>query len=102
MTHTPPVPPGNQSPFPIQEPPHTPTTPEAPSAKQESGKPDSAKPAAAKAAGSDEWAAPAKRRWSLGKIAGATAGIGAIAIGVAAVLFPRDSAPEPKKKKRKN
>ncbi len=81
MTHTPPVPPGNQSPYPIQEPPHPPSPPKA----------------------TEEWAEPASGGWSLGKIVGAAAGIGAIAIGVAAVLFPRDGKPQPKKKKsRKN
>jgi hypothetical protein len=85
MTSTPPVPPANTSPFPIEEPPHAPT---APTASKSS---------------SDEWAAPEKQGWSIGKIAGAAAGIGAIAIGVAAVLFPRDSAATPKKtKKRKS
>lgn len=86
MTTTPPVPPANTSPFPIQEPPHTPTA-----------------PAASKSSPSDEWAAPKKQGWSAGKIVGAAAGIGAIAIGVAAVLFPRDGAATPKKvKKRKS
>jgi hypothetical protein len=83
MTHTPPVPPGNTSPYPIQEPPHPPAPPV------------STKPA-------EEWAEPAKRGWSIGKIVGAAAGVGAIAIGVAAVLFPRDNPPATKKKKRKN
>lgn len=87
MTTTPPVPPANTSPFPIEEPPHTPTAPTA--AKSSSS--------------SDEWAAPTKQGWSIGKIVGAAAGVGAIAIGVAAVLFPRDSAAAPKKtKKRKS
>lgn len=79
MTNTPPVPPANQSPYPIQEPPHPPAPPRA----------------------TDEWAEPTSRGWSLGKIVGAAAGVGAIAIGVAAVLFPRDSAPAPKKKKNR-
>ncbi|OWK31372.1 hypothetical protein [Sphingomonas dokdonensis] len=85
MTTTPPVPPANTSPFPIEEPPHTPT---APTASKSS---------------SDEWATPEKQGWSIGKIVGAAAGVGAIAIGVAAVLFPRDSAASSKKtKKRKS
>lgn len=86
MTTTPPVPPANTSPFPIEEPPHTPTP-----------------PTASKSSSSNEWAAPKKQGWSLGKIVGAAAGVGAIAIGVAAVLFPRDSAASSKKtKKRKS
>lgn len=84
MTHTPPVPPANTSPYPIVEPPHPPSPP-APS-----------KPSA-----SEEWAEPT-RGWSLGRIVGAAAGVGAIAFGVAAVLFPREGKPDPKKKKRKN
>ena len=85
MTHTPPVPPANTSPYPVQEPPHAPSP---------------ATPPQKKAA--EEWAEPKKRGWSLGRIVGATAGVGAIAIGVAAVLFPREGTPEPKKKKRKS
>ena len=84
MTHTPPVPPANTAPYPIAEPPHPPSRPSAP------------QPSA-----SEEWAEPS-RGWSLGRIVGAAAGVGAIAIGVAAVLFPRESKPEQKKKKRKN
>ncbi len=34
---------------------------------------------------------PAKTsRWSVGRVMSAAAGVGAIALGVAAVLFPRD------------
>lgn len=84
MTHTPPVPPANTSPYPIQEPPHPPSPPAPPQRKTE------------------EWAEPERRGWSVGRIIGAAAGVGAIAIGVAAVLFPREDKPEPKKKKRKN
>lgn len=101
MTHTPPVPPGNQSPFPIQEPPHTPTASATAGSATSSSKASTPTPNSSSSKG-DEWAEPGKRRWSLGKIIGATAGVGAIAIGVAAVLFPRDTAPEPKKKKQKN
>ena len=79
MTYTPPVPPANTSPYPLQEPPHAPAAPNQ----------------------SDEWAEPAKGGWSFGKIVGAAAGVGAIAIGVAAVLFPRESAPTGKKGKAK-
>ncbi len=75
MTQTPPVPPANTSPYPIQEPPHPPAPPKA-----------------------EEWAEPAPSSWSLGKILGAAAGVGAIAIGVAAVLFPREGQSQPKKK----
>lgn len=85
MTQTPPVPPANTSPYPIQEPPHPPSPPAPPQKTEE------------------EWAEP-RRGWSVGRIVGAAAGVGAIAIGVAAVLFPRDGKPQPqaKKKKRKN
>lgn len=125
MSHTPPVPPGNQSPFPIQEPPHAPAGPEVTVATAPvKAQADPARPAApattasdtsadrAGAAGgqqpaasdqSDGWAMPAaKRSWSMGRIVGAAAGVGAIAIGVAAVLFPREGKPQPGKKKRKN
>ena len=81
MTHTPPVPPGNTSPFPLQEPPHAPAPPTATTADD------------------DGWATPEpKHGWSLGKIVGAAAGVGAIAIGVAAVLFPREAPASPKTK----
>ncbi|WBH17342.1 hypothetical protein [Sphingomonas radiodurans] len=81
MTHTPPVPPANTSPFPIQEPPHPPS-----SAMNDA----------------DGWAvAPAKRGWSLGRMLGAAAGVGAIVIGVTAVLFPREAPAKPKAKKKR-
>jgi hypothetical protein len=86
MTHSPPVPPGNQSPYPIQEPPHPPSPPSPPS------------PPTAKDEG---WATPASHGWSLGRTLGAAAGIGAIAIGVAAVLFPREAPAKGKGKKSK-
>lgn len=66
MTDIPPVPPGNQSPYPIHEAPHAP------------------------ARSTEEWAKPEPSGWSLGRILGAAAGVAAIAIGVAAVLFPRE------------
>ncbi|QNE33129.1 hypothetical protein F1C10_15195 [Sphingomonas sp. NBWT7] len=96
MTHTPPVPPGNQSPYPIQEPPHAadaaPAIPTTSAAKPTA-------PAIADDNAADEWAPSASpARWSLGTIVGAAAGVGAIAIGVAAILFPRDSAASPKPK----
>ncbi len=94
MTHTPPVPPGNQSPYPIQEPPHPPAPPAPPvaSSSSSSDAPDS----------SEGWATPeAARGWSLGRIVGAAAGIGAVAIGVAAVLFPREAPAKGKAKAAK-
>ncbi len=79
MTQTPPVPPANTSPYPIEEPPHARSAPGP----------------------ADEWAEPVTARgWSLGRIIGAAAGVGAIAFGVAAVLFPRESADAPKPKKK--
>jgi hypothetical protein len=84
MTHSPPVPPGNQSPYPLQEPPHPPSPPSPPTAKDEG------------------WASPSpKRGWSVGRIVGAAAGVGAIAIGIAAVLFPREAPAKGKGKKSK-
>ncbi len=121
MSHTPPVPPGNQSPFPIQEPPHAPTEPEIPvaaaagstapekTAPEKTGEPEALVKTAAEPSQSSDgegWAAPeAKRGWSLGRIVGAAAGVGAVAIGVAAVLFPREAPakdkPKPKPKAKK-
>lgn len=122
MSHTPPVPPGNQSPFPIQEPPHAPTEPEIPvaaapeatgpenSGLEKTGEPEALVKTAAKTSqpsdDAEGWAAPeAKRGWSLGRIVGAAAGVGAVAIGVAAVLFPREAPakdkPKPKPKAKK-
>jgi hypothetical protein len=79
MTHSPPVPPGNTSPYPVQEPPHSGTSAPAPVKSAKSIPADLAS------------------GWSLGKIFGAAAGVGAIAIGVAAILFPRDGKAKPTK-----
>ncbi|WP_085810673.1 hypothetical protein [Sphingomonas sp. TZW2008] len=108
MTHTPPVPPGNQSPYPIQEPPHvadavpvataSPAATTAPAATKGSSDTPAA-PAIANDDDREEWApSPSPARWSVGTIVGAAAGVGAIAIGVAAILFPRDSAASTKPK----
>lgn len=68
MSHEPPVPPGNQSIYPIKEPPHPPAPPPVP-----------ARPVAATTRG----------RLPIGRIVGAAAGAGALAFGIAALLFPR-------------
>ncbi|WP_406875795.1 hypothetical protein [Sphingomonas sp. 179-A 2A2 NHS] len=113
MSHTPPVPPGNQSPFPIQEPPHAPTESEIPvaaapeatgpenSGPEKTGEPEALVKTAAKTSQPSDDA----EGWSLGRIVGAAAGVGAVAIGVAAVLFPREAPakdkPKPKPKAKK-
>ena len=80
MGHEPPVPPGNTSPYPIQEPPHAPSAPSASKA-----------------------AAPTveRKQPSLGALFGIAAGIGALAIGVAALLFSRESSAMERKPNRR-
>jgi hypothetical protein len=99
MSHEPPVPPGNQSPYPIQEPPHPPAEPKvepvtipsvATPVRHTPAPAPTAKPASAETRSKT-------RRLPLGTIASAAAGAGALAFGVAALLFPR-SGPVTKKK----
>lgn len=77
MTHSPPVPPANQSPYPIAEPPH-PHPPEPPVT------------AVAKNAPADEL------RVSPGLIIGAVTAIAAVAAGVTALLLHRREKPAAK------
>lgn len=69
MTHSPPVPPGNQSPFPIEEPPHRHPAPLPPVAAKKTARPSSSP--------------------STGLVLGAAAAIAAVGLGVAATLFAR-------------
>lgn len=80
MSHSPPVPPGNQSPFPLQEPPHRPT-PGTGTGRADEARAGSAPPGL------------------LPLLAGA-AGIGVI-VAAAAALFLRPSRPAGRKKKGK-
>ena len=91
MTHSPPVPPGNTSPYPIHEPPHPTTTAPAAKASKSADLSKSSKLSDADGPG----------KWSVGKIVGAVAGVGAVAIGVAAVLFPREAEAKNKPKRKK-
>lgn len=118
MSHEPPVPPGNQSPFPThaapqasdaESPPPLPvtppvlvppaivaaTTPLAPAPVTVAPRGTSTPPAATK---------PASSSVPLGRIVGAAAGAGALVFGIAALLFPRaqaTSAKRPAKGKRR-
>lgn len=95
MSHEPPVPPGNQSPYPIQEPPHVHAEPAVePVTIASVATPVRHVPAPAPSAATVE---PKKRGLPLGTIASAAAGAGAIAFGVAALLFPRKGAAANKK-----
>jgi hypothetical protein len=96
MSHEPPVPPGNQSPYPIQEPPHTHAEPTLePVTIASVATPVRHGPAPAPSSATAE---PKKRGLPIGTIASAAAGAGAIAFGVAALLFPRKGAAAEKKK----
>lgn len=85
-SHEPPVPPGNQSPYPIQEPPHAHAGPSVePVTIASVATPSPAVPTSSPATAST----PARRKLPIGTIASAAAGAGAIAFGIAALLFPR-------------
>ena len=110
MSHEPPVPSGNQSPYPIQEPPHAPQPPAAPPVPVAA--PDPVPPAIVAAttplapapvtvAPKTPTATPSpSRALPVGRIVGAAAGAGAVVFGIAALLFPRAQA-KPKKGKRR-
>lgn len=107
MSHEPPVPPGNQSPFPIQEPPHPPAVPEvvppivavAPPAPKPEARPDPAPRPPSKPAPIEARV----RRLKPGRIVGAAAGAGAVAFGIAALLFPgKSAAKKPARRKGKS
>lgn len=96
MTHTPPVPPGNTSPFPLQEPPHVdapeqaaPPAPEAlvpPVTQQGQVAPVTVAPVATPAVPSAA-PAPKQRRIPGSVIVTGLLGAGAVVAGVTALLF---------------
>jgi hypothetical protein len=89
MTHTPPIPAGNQSPYPLQEPPHKPAASAPPSDDARVAKTPE-KPAA-----SERFSTP-----QVPTLVGIAAGIGLAAIAGGLFYAFRDQAPK-KRKKRK-
>jgi hypothetical protein len=101
MSHEPPVPPGNTSPYPIQEPPHADdaptlavapatvpaTSPAAPPATAPQGQVAPAPLASAAAPAEPAVAPAAKRRVPGGVIVTGLLGVGAVVAGVTALLF---------------
>lgn len=120
MSHEPPVPSGNQSPYPLQEAPHAPQPPAAPPLP--GAMPDAVPPAIVAATtplapapvtiapappqvpapspSRSPLGSPSSRALPVGRIVGAAAGAGAVVFGIAALLFPRAPA-KPRKGKRR-
>ena len=91
MSHSPPVPQGNQSPYPIQEPPHTRVHTPAHDDTADRDRPTA-----------DDEASIVDQLRALPLVAvGAAIGLGAALVGGAVFALTRDSAPKPRKRGRK-
>jgi hypothetical protein len=92
MSHSPPIPQGNQSPYPLQEPPHAHHETKAP-------RRDAAK-ASPRASHDGESVVDQLRALPLVAV-GAAIGLGAALIGGAAYAFTRDAKPKSRRKGKK-
>lgn len=113
MSHEPPVPPGNTSPYPVQEPPHAhaaepdmapPSVAVAPASvageqRAPATLPADATPVAPASAPAP--AAPPRRRIPGGVIVTGVLGVGAVVAGVTALLFGNKDATPPRPRRRK-